>query len=775
MAGARIQPKQAFLWQALLILLPLIVLAAFGWFSLRQDRAVAEAEARERAQAIADDLLPRFRNELTSSKTNSSFFFEVDRAGRLTFPPSYDAVPLPRPLALSDLTPRQMQLWLAAQASDRLEPYRAFVDANPPPDFVATAYFEIGIRYLKETNYSQAAEMFHRVATDYPDARGESGLPLRPLAQLKLIEMQPLASSPPFPLKYSVPLDSFCSNIVHDPTPLTSQLFGRIQELLSGLEATANPRGTNTTNRARSLPETVQGWERDWNDHERSRELFAAASAHPAVGSSPLLLAGDPGRLPPGGLTQIVAADSHLFWFATPQPVNLRRSFKSGIHEDEPATMPVPEWVKRNVPGAKIHDQSWLAIRVDKADSAGFRFSCRPESELGFSFARLVQNDKHIPEYFGVGVELGGKRITEYAPDLRLWRHETRGGGGKGGGTFWIKTSLDHVATNLLASAIEPEGGLEQLKVHVYLTSPETLFATQRWRVRWFGLLIALSTAAALTGLIATWQTFLRQQQLGEMKSNFVSSVSHELRAPIASVRLLAESLEHGKVPEPGKQNQYFRFIGQECRRLSSLIENVLDFSRIEQGRKQYEFEPTDVAALTRQTVKLMEPYAEEKGVRLESSNLQPPTSNLELEVDGRAIQQALVNLIDNAIKHSPKGETVMVELQPSAMPDAGCRMPDGAPSDGIRNPESIVRLSVEDHGPGIPPAEHEKIFERFYRRGSELRRETQGVGIGLSIVKHIVEAHGGRVAVRSDVGQGSRFTIELPGLNSELRNPKSE
>jgi signal transduction histidine kinase len=102
----------------------------------------------------------------------------------------------------------------------------------------------------------------------------------------------------------------------------------------------------------------------------------------------------------------------------------------------------------------------------------------------------------------------------------------------------------------------------------------------------------------------------------------------------------------------------------QECRRLSSLIENVLDFSRIEQGRKQYEFEPTDIVALVLQTVKLMEPYALERGVRLETSNIEHRTSNIELNVDGRAIQQALVNLIDNAIKHSPRGETVTLGLE---------------------------------------------------------------------------------------------------------------
>src|SRR5438445_10380988 len=198
------------------------------------------------------------------------------------------------------------------------------------------------------------------------------------------------------------------------------------------------------------------------------------------------------------------------------------------------------------------------------------------------------------------------------------------------------------------------------------------------------------------------------------MKSNFVSSVSHELRAPIASVRLMAESLERGKVADPPKQHEYFRFIGQECRRLSSLVENVLDFSRIEQGRKEYEFEPTDLLALAQQTVKLMEPYASERQVVLvlKVPNPQLSTLNSQLSLDGKAIQQALVNLIDNAIKHSPKGGTVNVGLE--SVEDRGSgETPNGGTSNleprtlnlEQKNPESDHQLPltlwVEDHGEG--------------------------------------------------------------------------
>jgi signal transduction histidine kinase len=309
---------------------------------------------------------------------------------------------------------------------------------------------------------------------------------------------------------------------------------------------------------------------------------------------------------------------------------------------------------------------------------------------------------------------------------------------------------------DLLGHAVQTAGAVLArdsipFDLNLYLTSKDQMLSTGHRRARLFAGLILGAVFAAVAGLVSARRAFYRQLLLSEMKSNFVSSVSHELRAPIASVRLMAENLERGKIPEAPRQREYFRFIVQECRRLSSLIENVLDFARIEQGRKQYEFEPTDLVALAQITVKLMEPSATEKEVTLATSGIPSAGRDgdgaIELNVDGRAIQQALVNIIDNAVKHSPKGETVTVRV-------------------GVETGGALVCLSVADHGPGIPASEHERIFERFYRRGSELRRETQGVGIGLSVVQHIVRAHGGRIVVQSEPGKGSRFTIELPMRN---------
>ena len=704
----------------MLILLPVAVLAALGWASLRQDKILAEHDARERAQTIADDFLQKFSAELTStgSRTNATLSFEVDQAGGLIFPPGWNPLPTPQPFNWSQLDSRQKLLWQKVQEtiSDgtngdaATEAVNHFIASGPPKNLAAAACYDLGLQLARQKKVEEAIRAFDLLLEKFPEAAGESGLSFQPLAQFRLLELERDLKNQRGRL---VSLDFFYSNIVWHPGPLTPYFLGCGPE--SG---------------------TVSKWQRVWNEHQTGRELFLAAgkfiptNANSAFGQLFFRATAESEleKIP------VVRKASNLFWFETPMLVVRRAS--------------------NTVPLLAGTEQSWLAVRFDESATAQ-RFVCHSESELGHRITELAVGRKQIPDYFGIGVEVDGKKIKAFAPDLHLWTFSYTGGGKSSARE--VRWQLDALATNVLASAVQPE---QLLKVNVYLTSPDKLYQRQGARTFWFGSLVAVSAAAALIGLLAAWRAFRQQRELSEMKSNFVSSVSHELRAPIASVRLMAENLESDKIQEPRKQKEYFGFIVQECRRLSALIENVLDFSRIEQGRKQYEFEPTDVVTLLKQTVTLMQPNATEKQVQLllmlDDSHLSTLNSQ-PIEMDGRAIQQALVNLIDNAIKHSPKGETVTAGLE------FGVRSSEFGSQPTLNVQPSTLNLSVSDHGPGIPPEEHEKIFERFYRRGSELRRETQGVGIGLSIVKHIVEAHGGRVLVESAVGQGSRFTIELP------------
>ena len=252
-------------------------------------------------------------------------------------------------------------------------------------------------------------------------------------------------------------------------------------------------------------------------------------------------------------------------------------------------------------------------------------------------------------------------------------------------------------------------------------------------------LLIGLSAFMAVMGWIALYRSHRRQIEIGEMKSNFVSSVSHELRAPVASIRLLAERLRSGKVKDNAKRDEYYHFIEGESQRLSTLVENVLDFSHIEKGIKQYHFEDTDLVELTHAAVATMKHRAKEHEIQIITSI---PNQEISVQVDANEIHGALVNLIDNAVKFSTQGDTVSV---------------------GLNIEDTLIKLWILDNGPGIPTVEFEKIFDRFYRSGSELTRKTQGTGIGLSIVRHIARGHGGEVTVECPTEGGCLFTITLP------------
>ena len=272
------------------------------------------------------------------------------------------------------------------------------------------------------------------------------------------------------------------------------------------------------------------------------------------------------------------------------------------------------------------------------------------------------------------------------------------------------------------------------------LKHPPLLYTAVNRLTNWTAWLLACSIVSAGIGVWVVKRNLDRERRLNELKSQFVSSVSHELRAPVGSLRLMADALDQGTVT--GEQaGEFHRLMSQEGARLSSLIENVLDFARMEQNRKTYLLEETDITTLVQETIRLMTHQAKAREVVLELEL--HPLSRVP-KLDAPAMQQALINLLDNAIKFSPVGERIVVTL-----------------AENVEAKEWT--LSVKDHGPGIPAAERERIFERFYRLGNELRRETQGTGIGLSLVKHIVEGNGGRISVTCDGGACFKMSFPIP------------
>ncbi|WP_052573227.1 HAMP domain-containing sensor histidine kinase [Haloferula sp. BvORR071] len=288
----------------------------------------------------------------------------------------------------------------------------------------------------------------------------------------------------------------------------------------------------------------------------------------------------------------------------------------------------------------------------------------------------------------------------------------------------------------LMAVAPVPFG--EGLHLEIYLTDPAEVTRSIRLKEAWNLGFVSLASLVSIGGLWLILTTLKRERKLNEMKGQFVASVSHELRAPVASIRLMADALEEGKLA-PETAREFHRLIAREGARLSTLVGNVLDHARIEQGRKVWKMEPTDLSPLVADTLRVMQPLATERKIELVSK-----LDSVEATVDADAIQQALVNLLDNAIKFSRPCSSVEVELTKS-------------------DERRICAIRVKDQGPGVPKEEQDRIFERFYRPGDELRRETQGTGIGLSLVKSIAEAHKGSVTVESEPGKGSSFILQLP------------
>ena len=239
-------------------------------------------------------------------------------------------------------------------------------------------------------------------------------------------------------------------------------------------------------------------------------------------------------------------------------------------------------------------------------------------------------------------------------------------------------------------------------------------------------------------GMIAVVVDVTDVRRLESLRRDFVANVSHELRTPVAAVRSAAETLRSSVISDPNAAIRFVDMIERNAQRLQSLIEDLLELSRIESKEFRLKRERVDVSGLFNIVLGLFRERAERKQIRLEMRVADPVPA---LETDQRALEQILTNLVENAVKYCPAGASVTLSAETKG---------------------DLVRIAVEDTGPGIAEKHLPRLFERFYRVDAGRSRELGGTGLGLSIVKHLTEALGGKVSVESRMGQGSTFMVAL-------------
>jgi signal transduction histidine kinase len=264
---------------------------------------------------------------------------------------------------------------------------------------------------------------------------------------------------------------------------------------------------------------------------------------------------------------------------------------------------------------------------------------------------------------------------------------------------------------------------------------------SKQWSLQRLFYFLALVVVLSVTlfGAYLLWRDVRREVLMAEMRSQFVSSVSHELKTPLTAIRMFAETLRLGRAKDPNTQLEYLDTIVNESERLTRLLNNVLDFSKIEQGKRTYHPSPASLPEIVRTAARAMEYPLKQQGFALE---VRIDEGLPEIRVDRDAIEQAVLNLLSNAMKYS--GESRSIDLK--AEREGDC---------------AVIR--VIDRGVGIDPKEQGRIFEKFYRVPNRENQSLPGTGLGLSLIAHIAKAHGGSVRVESTPGEGSTFSIFLP------------
>lgn len=290
--------------------------------------------------------------------------------------------------------------------------------------------------------------------------------------------------------------------------------------------------------------------------------------------------------------------------------------------------------------------------------------------------------------------------------------------------------------------ATEIGEALPHWEVAAYLVNPEHLTQVVCSENLTLGLLIATLVIAISIGGWLIVSDLNRQLALARQKTDFVSNVSHELKTPLTSIRMFSELLAEQRVADSAKQRSYLHIITAEAARLTRLINNVLDFSRMERGEKKYNLRDADLVDIVRETAETYRPHLENSGFQMESVL---SAAELPVRADTDAIAQVIVNLLSNAEKYSNGEKKIAIEA---------------SRRDG---PLHCAEVRVLDRGPGVPPESEERIFEKFYRAHDSLSSGIQGSGLGLSLARQIARAHGGDVVYQPREGGGSCFCLRLP------------
>jgi signal transduction histidine kinase len=337
------------------------------------------------------------------------------------------------------------------------------------------------------------------------------------------------------------------------------------------------------------------------------------------------------------------------------------------------------------------------------------------------------------------GFQLNENKLIEEVKESAAQAISTR----EGMGFELVKTqSVDWVPNDVNEDAAYTailDFGLGYLALNLIETDPDRIGRQISWLRNWYFGIIAIVLLAVSLGLTGLWRSARAQIRLAQKKDDFISAVSHELRTPLTSIRMYSEMLEKNWVKSEDKLTDYYRNMRQESERLSRLIENVLDFSRIQRGRKKYTFKIGNINKCIADVVKIMRPYAAQRGFSIKTELGQVEQTTF----DNDAVTQIAVNLLDNAVKYAHDAEDKTITVR-------------------TRSDKQFTLIEVEDHGPGVPHRQRKKIFEQFYRSGAEGTRETTGTGLGLALVKKFAQAHNGFVDIFSAKPTGAIFRVTL-------------